>query len=78
MNNTYVVTKDPIWHRWVDGLVILAIGFGIGVVLMGALTTYETEIITVKSVRQLPTVNTPEEQSGNVDAPRNPVKFNEI
>ncbi len=76
--NTYVISKDPAWHRIVDVIVILAIGFVAGVILSGALITYETETTTVKSIKRVPSVQTPQDQSGKVDAPQDTVKVLEI
>lgn len=52
MNNPYQISSDPIWHRWIDGLIILFIGIAAGIVIAGSImlgevttTTRTTEII---------------------------------
>lgn len=52
MNDPYQISQDPIWHRWIDGLIILFIGIATGVVVAGTImmtgvttTTHTTEII---------------------------------
>ncbi|MFZ1323947.1 MAG: hypothetical protein WAQ57_02185 [Candidatus Saccharimonadales bacterium] len=75
--NPYVTSKDPAWHRAVDGLVILAIGFVIGIIVAGSLLTYETT--TVKTIRRVPTLQAPsDDAAGTVESPQNNVKINEI
>lgn len=72
--NPYQVSQDSIWHRWVDGLVILVIGIAAGVVLSQGLM-YE-EVTITETVRQVQTV--PQVESGvSTDVPSG-IKVDEI
>lgn len=75
--NPYTTSKDPRWHRVIDALVILAIGFTIGVFVTGTLMTYETT--TTRTIRRTPALQLPtEDTGGTVDAPQNSVNIEEI
>jgi len=76
--DTYVITKDPIWHHFVDGLVMLAIGFVVGVMLTGSMMSYEITTIETKTIRRAPTLQVPSTEPGNVVAPQNSVRIDEI
>lgn len=58
--NPYQISQDPVWHRWMDGLVILIVGLAAGLVLAGALMTQE--ITTTEVFRGAQTV--PQIESG--------------
>lgn len=75
--NPFVTSKDPVWHRWIDGMVILVIGVALGMVAAQAFMSYET-VTTTKTIRRTPMVTSPEGQAGEVQAPEQPVKFEEI
>lgn len=72
--NPYQVSQDPVWHRWVDGLVILVIGVAAGVVVSQAMTYTETTTIT-ETVRKVQTA--PQIESGvSTDIPSG-IRFEE-
>ncbi len=64
MNDPYQISADPIWHRWVDGLIIMFIGLAAGVVLAGTFMMSETTttIRTTEIIRRSP--NVPQIESG--------------
>lgn len=53
MEEVFQVSKDPAWHRWLDGIVILFIGLAAGIVLAFALAFDEVAPINT-SVRRKP------------------------
>lgn len=59
--NPYQISTDPVWHRWVDGIVILAIGLAAGVVIT-SMFMYGQTITVVETVRSVQT--TPQLESG--------------
>ncbi len=73
--NPYAPSHDPNWHRLVDGLVILVIGMAVGLVVANLFASYETvEIRSTKFIRKMPAA----EGAGNVQAPEQAVRFEEI
>lgn len=76
--NPFITSKDPVWHRWIDGLVILTVGVAMGVVAAQLFVSYETTTVT-RTTRRTPLLETPkEEKAGEVKAPDTSVKFEEI
>ncbi len=74
--NPYQVSQDPIWHRWVDGLVILGIGFLAGMLLTGSILFEE---VTVTEVRRVaPVLKSPQQESGTSTQVPSGIKINEI
>ncbi len=64
-NDVFQVSNDPVWHRWVDGIVILVIGLAAGLVLAQAMIIEETTTTTTTTtdiIRQKPTA--PQVESG--------------
>jgi len=50
----YQVSQDPIWHRWVDGIVILVIGLAAGLVIAQGLMIQEVTTTTTEIIRTAP------------------------
>lgn len=42
----YEISKDPFWYRWLDGLIVLVIGFSIGVVASQVILSEEVTTVT--------------------------------
>lgn len=59
--NPYEVSVDPVWHRWVDGLVVLVIGFAAGLVVAQAILV--TTTTTTETTRRVQ-VSGPQIESG--------------
>lgn len=51
MEDAFVVSRDPVWHRWIDGLVIMLIGFAAGMVMIQALKM--DEMSSTNTLRQI-------------------------
>lgn len=69
--NPYEVSNDPLWHRWVDGLVILVIGLAAGLVLAQALLIGQTTTTTTTTeiIRRNPTSGPQIESGVQTDVP---------
>lgn len=52
--DAYTISQDPFWHRWIDGLVILAIGVAAGLVIAQGMMMQETTSTTTEVIRTAP------------------------
>lgn len=65
--NPYEVSADPVWHRWVDGIVVLVIGFAAGLVVAQAILT--TTVTTTETVRRVQTSGPQIESGASTELP---------
>jgi hypothetical protein len=69
--NPYHISQDPIWHRYMDGLIILFIGIAAGLVMAQALMTEET-VITTETIRRTspaPLIDPKIESGASIEVP---------
>lgn len=48
--NHYEISQDPIWHKWLDAFVILAMGVAMGIVLSQFVLAQEVTTVTTTEV----------------------------
>ena len=77
--NPFTVTKEPFIYRWIDGAVVLIIGMVIGIVISQGVAFFEMDTTTTTEViRRVPLQQSETQESGEVEAPKNAVRFEDI
>lgn len=78
--NPFELSSEPRLYRFIDGAVILIIGMVLGLVISQGIAFMEmTTTTTTETIRRVPLQTAPEaEESGEVSAPKNSVRFEEI
>ncbi|MBA2279419.1 hypothetical protein H0V99_03215 [Candidatus Saccharibacteria bacterium] len=69
-----VIFEEPKWHRIVDALAVLAIGISIGFIISQVTALFEPQ--SVEFIQSSPSM--PKAETGKLEIPAEPVKFEEI
>ena len=67
--NHYEISQDPIWHKWLDAVVILVIGISLGMVMSQAIQPQEVTTVTTTEIVKRSESTPVLEADGVVDIP---------
>ena len=74
----FQISKEPAYYRWIDGIVLLIIGVVTGLVISQGLNFFQMTTTTSEVIRNVPLVRPETQESGNVMAPQNYIRFEDI
>lgn len=75
----FTPTQDQMWHRMLDGLVVITIGVVMGILVSQWFMSTIAASDDSRLIRETPTLQIPNETPGTVDAPgQSTIEINEI